>query len=141
VCAPGLPAVWLYRLTVLATFRILFCLPGIYTALTGLGAGGGRSSSGVVANQTNAILYGMFTLFACLGGTIVNLLRPKLSMMIGSLGYPLYVGGLWYYDRTGNTWFPLFAGAMLGTLCGILVTCCNMISFAYPEEHQKGLVC
>jgi hypothetical protein len=81
----------------------------------------------------------MFTLFACLGGTIVNLLRPRLSMMVGSLGYPLYIGGLWYYDRTGQTWFPLFGGAMLGVLCGILWTCAGMIAFSYAEEREKGL--
>jgi hypothetical protein len=80
----------------------------------------------------------MFTLFACLGGTIVNLLRPKISMVIGSLGYPLYVAGLWYYDRTGNEWFPLWAGAMLGALCGILWTCAGMIAFSYGEENEKG---
>ncbi|KIX07404.1 uncharacterized protein Z518_02057 [Rhinocladiella mackenziei CBS 650.93] len=118
---------------------ILFCLPGIYTALTGLGAGGGKASSGTVANQTNAILYGLFALFACLGGTIVNLLRPRLSMFIGSFGYPLYVGAMWYYDRTGHPWFPLFAGAVLGTLCGILTTCCGMIAISYSEEKEKGL--
>jgi hypothetical protein len=93
-----------------------------------------------VANQTNAILYGMFTLFACLGGTIVNLIRSCLSLMVGSLGYPLYVGGLWYFDVTGHSWFPLFAGAMLGVLAGILTTCAGMIATSYAEEKEKGLV-
>ncbi|KAK5197128.1 hypothetical protein LTR99_000512 [Exophiala xenobiotica] len=32
----------------------LFCLPGIYLALTGLGAGGGRPSSQAVASEANA---------------------------------------------------------------------------------------
>lgn len=118
---------------------ILFCLPGIYTALTGLGAGGGKPTSLVVANQTNAILYGLYALFACLGGSIVNLLRPKLSLIIGAVGYPLYVGSLWYYDRTGATWFPLFAGAILGVTCGILWTCVSMVAFSYPQEQHKGL--
>lgn len=80
-----------------------------------------------MANQTNAILYEMFTtLFALLGSSIVSLLRPRLSMLVGGLSYPLYVGGLLYYDRTGHTWFPLFGGAMLGVLCGILWTCAGM---------------
>lgn len=82
----------------------------------------------------------MFALFGFLGGTIVNLLRPKLSMMFGSIGYPLYVGSMWFYDQTGQTWFPLFAGAVLGCTVGILMTCAVMISISYPEEHQKGLV-
>ena len=33
---------------------ILFCLPGIYIALTGLGAGGGRASSQETAALTNS---------------------------------------------------------------------------------------
>ena len=34
--------------------RVLFCLPGIYLALTGLGAGGGGPSALQVAIETNA---------------------------------------------------------------------------------------
>ncbi|EXJ79410.1 hypothetical protein A1O3_08912 [Capronia epimyces CBS 606.96] len=118
---------------------ILFCLPGIYVALTGLGAGGGRPSSASVANETNAILYGLFALCAWLAGTVINLLGPRISIVIGSIGYPLYIGGLWYFDRTGHSWFPLWGGAMLGILCGILLTAAAFIQFAYPEEKDKGL--
>ncbi|TQS34079.1 hypothetical protein Golomagni_05551 [Golovinomyces magnicellulatus] len=118
---------------------ILFCLPGIYTALTALGAGGGKPTSLVIANQTNAILYGVFILFACMGGTIVNILGPRFSLMLGTLGYPLYVGGLWYYDNTAESWFPLFAGAILGALSGVLWTCVGMVAYAYADENQKGL--
>lgn len=107
--------------------------------MTALGAGGGKPSSSVIANQTNAILYGVFIVFACMGGTIVNLFGPRLSLMIGTLGYPLYVGGLWYYDNTGNSWFPLFAGAVLGALSGVLWTCVYMVAYAYADESQKGL--
>ncbi|KIX01044.1 uncharacterized protein Z518_10110 [Rhinocladiella mackenziei CBS 650.93] len=117
---------------------ILFCLPGIYTAITGLGAGGGKPSSADVANQTNAILYGLFALVGLFGGTILNMLRPKLSLMIGSIGYPVYVGGLWYYDRTGNSWFPLLAGAILGISGGFLWTAAAYVQFAYAEEKDKA---
>lgn len=119
---------------------ILFCLPGIYTALTGLGAGGGRPGSADVANQTNAILYGLFALMGIFGGSILNILRPKLSLMIGSIGYPLYCGGLWYYDRTGNAWFPLLSGAILGLTSGFLWTAAAYVQFTYAEEKDKGQV-
>lgn len=119
---------------------ILLCLPGIYTALTGLGAGGGQPSSADVANKTNAILYGLFALVGLFGGTILNILRPKLSLMIGSIGYPCYVGGLWYYDRTGNAWFPLLSGAILGITGGFLWTAAAYVQFSYAEEKDKGLV-
>lgn len=74
-----------------------------------------------------------------MGGTIVNLFGPRFSLMIGTLGYPLYVGGLWYYDNTANAWFPLLAGAVLGALSGVLWACVYMIAYAYADENQKGL--
>ncbi|TQV98594.1 hypothetical protein V2A60_007686 [Cordyceps javanica] len=118
---------------------LLFCLPGIYTALTGLGAGGGHPSSADVANKTNAILYGLFSLVGFFGGTLVNVLRPKTCLMIGSLGYPLYVGGLWYYDRTGHAWFPLLGGAVLGLTGGFLWSTAAFVQFAYAHEKDKAL--
>lgn len=74
-----------------------------------------------------------------MGGTIINLFGPRISLMVGTLGYPLYVGGLWYYDNTANSWFPLFAGAVLGALSGVLWACVCMIAYAYADEGQKGL--
>ncbi|KAM3532662.1 hypothetical protein NHJ13051_000125 [Beauveria bassiana] len=118
---------------------LLFCLPGIYTALTGLGAGGGHPSSADVANKTNAILYGLFSLVGFFGGVLVNVLRPKTCLMMGSLGYPLYVGGLWYYDRTGHSWFPLLGGAVLGLTGGFLWSTAAFVQFAYAQEKDKAL--
>ncbi|KGQ12047.1 putative membrane protein C6F6.04c [Beauveria bassiana D1-5] len=118
---------------------LLFCLPGIYTALTGLGAGGGHPSSADVANKTNAILYGLFSLVGFFGGVLVNVLRPKTCLMMGSLGYPLYVGGLWYYDRTGHSWFPLLGGAVLGLTGGFLWSTAAFVQFAYAREKDKAL--
>ncbi|KAF3484377.1 uncharacterized protein GIQ15_03701 [Arthroderma uncinatum] len=111
---------------------------GIYVAVIGLGAGGGKPSSAQVASLTNVIIYGLFTICGWFGGTALNILKPKLSIMIGSIGYPLYVAGLWYYDRTGHSWFPLFSGAVLGSLCGPLWTAAAFIQFAYPQEKDKA---
>ncbi|CAH0022488.1 unnamed protein product [Clonostachys rhizophaga] len=118
---------------------MLFCLPGIYTALTGLGAGGGRPGSADVANKTNAILYGLLAFVGLFGGSILNILRPKVSLMVGAIGYPLYVGGLWYFDTTGNSWFPLMSGAILGITGGFLWTSAAYVQFSYAEEKSKGL--
>lgn len=104
-----------------------------------MGAGGGQPASADVANYTNAILYGLFALTGLFGGSILNILRPKLSLMIGSLGYPLYVGGLWYFDRTGGSWFPLLSGAILGLTSGFLWTATTYVQFTYAEEKDKGL--
>jgi len=92
-----------------------------------------------VASTTNAVLYGLFTLFGWIGGAILNLLKPKITIMIGAIGYPLYVGGLWYFDRVGHAWFPYFAGAILGCTAGCLWTAAGFIQFAYAQEDEKAL--
>ncbi|EXJ88145.1 hypothetical protein A1O1_05073 [Capronia coronata CBS 617.96] len=117
---------------------ILFCLPGIYLALTGLGAGGGRPSSQHVASVTNSILYGVYTLMGWLAGGLLNYLKPKYTIAIGAVGYPLYVASLWYYDRVGNEAFPLAAGAILGFCAALLWTASGFIQFAYPTETDKA---
>lgn len=71
---------------------ILFCLPGIYLALTGLGAGGGKPESQQVAASVNAILYGVFFLTGWFAGTTMNLIGPNYTVFIGSIGYSLYTG-------------------------------------------------
>jgi hypothetical protein len=71
---------------------MLFCLPGIYLALTGLGAGGGRPSSQAVAANVNAILYGVFFLVGWFGGSIMNIVGPNVTISISAIGYALYTG-------------------------------------------------
>jgi hypothetical protein len=85
---------------------ILFCLPGIYLAVTGLGAGGGQANSKHVVSTASAITFGLFALSGWVGGTVLNLVRPKLMIMLATTGYLLYVGSWWYFDRHGHPWLP-----------------------------------
>jgi hypothetical protein len=118
----------------------LFCLPGIYLALTGLGAGGGGPDAQQVASTAIAILQGVFTLSGWMGGAVLNLLRPKITLMLGGVGYPIYVAGLWYFDRVGHAWFPYLGGALLGLSAGCLWTSAGFIQFAYAQEDEKAMV-
>ncbi|CAH0033149.1 unnamed protein product [Clonostachys rhizophaga] len=117
---------------------ILFCIPGIYLALTGLGAGGGQASSQRVASLTNAILYGIYAVVGWCAGSILNYLKPKYTIALGAIGYPFYVGSLWYYDRGGSLVFPLFSGALLGICAALFWTSSGFIQFAYAEEKDKA---
>ncbi|RFU33869.1 hypothetical protein B7463_g2471, partial [Scytalidium lignicola] len=117
---------------------ILACLPGIYLALTGLGAGGGQPSSQHVASITNSILYGVYTFFGWCAGPFLNFLGPKITIMIGGLGYPLYAGSLWAYGEGVSDGFPLFSGAFLGFSAALLWTSSGFIQFAYAEEKDKA---
>jgi len=50
--------------------------------------GAEEPSSSVGGQPNNAILYGMFTLFACLGGTIVNLISTSSLLNGGQSWLP-----------------------------------------------------
>jgi hypothetical protein len=112
---------------------VLFCTVGIYLALTGLGAGGGGPDAQQVASTTNAILYALFTMTGFFGGSVINMIGPKITLALGAFGYPVYVSGLWYYDSTGSQWF-----ALLGVCAGWLWTAVGYIQFSYSEEGNKG---
>ncbi|KAL5335483.1 major facilitator superfamily domain-containing protein [Aspergillus crustosus] len=118
---------------------LLFCLPGIYLALTGLGAGGGKPSSQAVAANVNAILYGVFFVTGWFGGTIMNMIGPNYTMFLGSIGYSLYTGGLWYFDRSGNSWLAYLGGGIEGISAALLWASAGAIAYSYAEEKDKAL--
>ncbi|KAJ6445379.1 Glycerol 2-dehydrogenase (NADP(+)) [Purpureocillium lavendulum] len=117
----------------------LFCNPGLYLAITLLGAGGGRASSINMANTSNGVLYGVFTFSALMAGSVLNTLGPRLTMMFAITGYPIYIGAMWYYDTYGKMWYPILAGAYLGLTAGCLWTTAAYTANAYAEEKDKGL--
>lgn len=74
-------------------------------------------------------------------------------MMLGTLGYPVYVGSLWYCESdivqkriqlirlvTNSTheWFPIAAGAFLGLTANLLWTAAGYIAFSYSTEQKRG---
>ncbi|RDL30017.1 uncharacterized protein BP5553_10644 [Venustampulla echinocandica] len=91
-----------------------------------------------MANISNSALYGVFTFSALFAGTLLNVLGPRLTMMLGITGYPLYIGAMWYFDLYGNLGYPVFAGAYLGLTGGCLWTTAAYVSNAYAEEKDKG---
>lgn len=91
-----------------------------------------------MANISNGTLYGVFVFSALGASTVVNILGPRLTMMFGITGYPVYIGAMWYFDQIGHLWFPIFAGAYLGLAAGCLWTVAAYTSNAYAEEKDKG---
>ncbi|KAF7557020.1 hypothetical protein G7046_g6155 [Stylonectria norvegica] len=117
---------------------VLLLTVGIYLAVLGLGAGGGKPSSQRVSDISNAVLYALFFVSGMLGGTVMNIIGPRLTAVIGAFGYPFYVAGFFYYDRTGHEWFPILGGAVLGVSAGLLWTVAGFIQFSYATEKEKG---
>ncbi|TPX12945.1 uncharacterized protein E0L32_006590 [Thyridium curvatum] len=117
---------------------VLFFTVGVYLAVLGLGAGGGKPSSQRVSDISNSSLYGIYAVFGFFTGAIMNKIGPRITMTIGVAGYPIYVAGLFYYDRTGNEWFPILGGILLGLSAPMLWSASGFIQWAYATEVEKG---
>ncbi|KAH6607063.1 hypothetical protein Trco_003376 [Trichoderma cornu-damae] len=118
---------------------VLFCNPGTYLAITGLGAGGKQPQLIGIVNKANVILYCLFGGSGILGGSIINKIGPRWALMVGATGYPIYAGSLWWIDRGQGSWFVLFGGAWLGLSAGLLwSTQGSYVTTCYPTEAEKG---
>ncbi|EIM91984.1 MFS general substrate transporter [Stereum hirsutum FP-91666 SS1] len=117
---------------------VCFMCPGLFNALNGLG-GGGQVDATTSANA-NVALYATFAILAFFSGSINNVLGPRLSLFLGSLGYSLYIGSYLAMNIHPNAGpFVIAAGAILGVCAGLLWTAQGSLMLAYPTESQKGL--
>lgn len=117
---------------------VCFMGPGIFIALTGLG-GGGQVNSKVQANAS-AILYATFAFFGLFSGSINNILGPQWTLMIGTLGYSLYIASFLVINIHPDAGaFVVTAGAILGICAALLWTAQGSLMMAYPTEAQKGM--
>ncbi|KAL9585314.1 MAG: hypothetical protein Q9203_004298 [Teloschistes exilis] len=83
--------------------------PGIYVAITLLGAGGGPANYTRMVNVANAVLYAYAFLSAAHDVT-----------------------------NTAHEWFPIVAGAFLGITANLIWTAAAYISFSYSTERTRG---
>lgn len=49
------------------------------------------------------------------------------------------IGGLWYFDRSGNSWFAYLGGGVEGVSAALLWASAGAISYGYAEEKDKAL--
>ncbi|KAF2464146.1 uncharacterized protein BDR25DRAFT_307336 [Lindgomyces ingoldianus] len=118
---------------------VIVCLtPGIYVALTVLGAGGGPANATQMANITNSVLYAVYFVTGMFSGSVVTAIGPRFTLLFGSIGYPVFAGAMWYFSNTGHIWYPIFAGTLLGITAVHLWTAAGFIAFSYATEQKKG---
>jgi len=107
-----------------------FATVGMFSAVSNLGAGGTQDTA--LSDISNGVLYGTFALTGLVSGGINNLLGPRLTLCIGSLGYSLYIGSLWCFQTQGTRWFLIFAGGVLGVSAALLWSAQGSIMMSYP---------
>ncbi|KAG9317175.1 major facilitator superfamily domain-containing protein [Chiua virens] len=117
---------------------VCFMCPGMFNALGGIG-GGGQVNTTAQANS-NTALYAAFAFFAFFSGTVNNVIGPRLTLFIGTLGYSLYIASFLADNIHSNAYdFVVVAGAILGVCAGFLWTAQGSLMMSYPTEAQKGL--
>ncbi|KAF8202832.1 MFS general substrate transporter [Pholiota molesta] len=117
---------------------VCFMGPGLFNALNGLG-GGGQVDPTTSANA-NVALYSTFAVGAFFSGTINNKLGSRLTLLLGTTGYSLYIGAFLamnIHPHAGP--FVIAAGAILGICAGLLWTAQGSLMLAYATEGQKGV--
>lgn len=82
------PVTW-YRGTIFSAWMvacIAFSCTGMFGALNGMGAGGGRSPE--VANAANAIVFGLIATCSWFVGGICNKIGPKWTLLVSHFALP-----------------------------------------------------
>ncbi|KAK4183572.1 major facilitator superfamily domain-containing protein [Podospora australis] len=115
---------------------VCFLCPGMFNALSGLGAAGQVDPS--AQNDASTALYSTFAVVAFFSGTIANMLGVKATLSVGGLGYCIYAASFLCFNHTQNRGFVVFAGAFLGVCAGLLWTAQGTIMMSYPPEDKKG---
>ena len=129
----------LYRSTAFQIFVVGLCAfsaPGIWNAMNGLGVGGSQTPD--LVNAANALLFGFMTVTCFLGPFLTNLVGFKITLALGSIGYPLYAAGLYCNNRFGTTWLVYVGSVACGITAGIFWSVEGAVVTGYPEAHKRG---
>ncbi|KAG2127551.1 MFS general substrate transporter [Suillus bovinus] len=117
---------------------VCFMCPGMFNALTGLGAGGQVDATTTANANPLSILPSPF-LPSFLGHSVHNVLGPKRCLLLGTWGYSLLIGSYLATNiHPGAGDFVVVAGAILGACAALVWTAQGSLMMAYPTEAQKG---
>jgi MFS family permease len=128
-----------YRSTifqVLVVGGVFFCAPGMYNALSALGAGG--LATPWYANATAAAGYAFMALMCLTGGIIVSKIGVNAALLISSTGDIIYAGSLYLNSKNGTQWFLMFGSIISGMTDGLMYTIEGPVITSYPEPDRRG---
>lgn len=63
---------------------VCLCCPGMFNALSGLGAGGSMSSNVALTDAANSALYSCFAIVGFFAGSVTNTLGVKYTLTVSS---------------------------------------------------------
>ncbi|KAL0060311.1 hypothetical protein AAF712_012877 [Marasmius tenuissimus] len=113
-----------------------FTAPGLWNAMSALGAGGAREP--YLVNAANALIFGLMGIFCLLDATVSNYIGLSWTLVLGAVGYPVYSAGLYCNVKYGNEWFVLFGAAINGISAGLFWASEAAVAVGYPEPSKRG---
>ncbi|KAG8925701.1 hypothetical protein FRC02_009472 [Tulasnella sp. 418] len=128
-----------YRSTVVQaviTGGVAFTAPGMWNALNTLGAAG--AAEPYLLNAANSLVFGLMGFLSILGGAVIAKLGLKRTLVLGSIGWPLYSASLYTNNRYGNEWFVLVGATTCGLSAGLFWASEGAIILGYPEPTKRG---
>ncbi|CRG84211.1 putative membrane protein C6F6,04c [Talaromyces islandicus] len=128
-----------YRTTLFNAFVIGgvgFLAPGLWNAMNSLGAGGAEEP--YLVNAANALVFGIMGFLCLFGGPIANRIGLAWTLVLSTLGYPIYSAGLYTNNRYGNVWFVLLGAVACGFSAGLFWAVEGAIALGYPEVSKRG---
>ncbi|KAF4313025.1 Major facilitator superfamily [Botryosphaeria dothidea] len=105
--------------------------------MNGLGVGGSQNPD--LVNAANALLYAFMTVTCFAGPWLTNAIGFRWTLAIGTLGYPLYVAGVYVNNRFGTTWFVYVGAVACGISAGFFCSVEGAIATGYLESGKLSL--
>ncbi|KAH9215363.1 hypothetical protein DL95DRAFT_408545 [Leptodontidium sp. 2 PMI_412] len=116
---------------------ISFTQPGIWSAISNLGAGG--QAEPYVVNNSYVVAFGIMIFLSPVAAIVGNIVGVRWVLMFGTIGYVPYSAALYCNTVYGTQWFMLFGAATCGLSASALWTAEATIAVSYPEPAKRGL--
>ena len=113
-----------------------FLAPGLWNAMSALGAGGAQEP--YLVNAANALVFAIMGILCLIGGPIANRIGLSWTLFLGAVGYPVYSAGLYTNNRFGNVWLVLVGAVACGLSAGLFWASEGAIALGYPEPGKRG---
>ncbi|WVW85896.1 hypothetical protein I302_107934 [Kwoniella bestiolae CBS 10118] len=117
---------------------VLGCGPGIYLAITGLGAGAGQANSAKFSEIQNCLGNGVFGVASFFAPLLLRYCSVRWFLIIGPTGYAAYIAGLIYFQAKDQIALPLVFGVYFGLGSALTWVGTTYISVSYPTKAIKG---
>jgi MFS family permease len=115
---------------------VCFCVPGMWNSITAM-AGGVQDPA--VSSAATACLYICFAMSSLVAPVPTNVVGPRVTLFLGSLGYAVYVVALLLFSLGSVPGaVVVLAGAINGVGAGLLWTAQGTLIMSYPTQELTG---